>query len=105
MLELFDSITEKHPNPNLISVMRNANVKELGSRGFTDVGYILLEEFSHRGHAVNIKSYTSLVEGFVKDRKFTKAVSITDQLLENNITLNTSIYQLVVPSLFKFKGA
>jgi len=105
MLELFDSITEKHPNLNLISVMCNAIVKELGSRGFTDVGYILLEEFSHRGHAVNISSYTSLIEGFVKEKKFTTAVSITDQLLENNITLNTTIYQLVVPSLLKFIGA
>ncbi|XP_020258574.1 pentatricopeptide repeat-containing protein At5g15280 [Asparagus officinalis] len=102
MLEIFDSITEKCQCPNLISVICNDIVRELCIRGFTDVGYVLVEEFLNRGLAVDNVSYISLIEGFIKEQKFDKAQGIIDGFLEKNMAPDASIYELIVPQLFKF---
>lgn len=105
VLVLIDIITVKHPNHHLVSGICIAITKEMCTRGFTDVGHILVEEFLHRGHAANNASCLSIIEGFIKEKKFTKALGVIDQLRGKNITLSTSVYQLIAPLLFNFKGA
>lgn len=97
-LELIERMLVFCP-PNLRLDICSLFLEKLSSTNFARVAHMLLEELNQRGFVVDRVAYNCVVRGMCKERAFSEALRILDNLLAINLAPCLDVTLLLIPHL------
>ncbi|CAN1845007.1 Pentatricopeptide repeat-containing protein At5g15280, mitochondrial [Linum perenne] len=98
-LELLERMLVFHPNsrPEICHMF----LEKLSSTGFASVACLLAEELERHGVRVDGSSYTHLVAGLWKERKYADAYKVFSNTLAGSLALGSDVSVFIIPHLCK----
>ncbi|CAN1248530.1 Pentatricopeptide repeat-containing protein At5g15280, mitochondrial [Linum perenne] len=99
-LELLERMLVFHPNsrPEICHMF----LEKLSSTGFASVACLLAEELERHGVRVDGSSYTHLVAGLWKERKYADAYKVFSNTLAGSLALGSDVSVFIIPHLYNF---
>lgn len=98
-LQLLECMLVYNPNSglNIFSVF----IEKLCVTGFARVAHVLLDELLNRGCVLDRISYSHVVRGLCKEKKFSVVFAILDKMLAENLAPCLDVSVLLIPQLCK----
>lgn len=96
-LQLLESMLVTHPHLRLNTY--HVFLEKLSAKNFTTIAHILLEELKQRGCIIDYMAYNHLIRGMCKEKKFSAAFEILDDMLAKHLTPSLDVSALLIPQL------
>lgn len=87
--------------PHLRSDVCHVFIGKLSASNFTRIAHILLEELEQQGFIIDYMAYSHLIRGMCKEKKFSVAFQILENMLSKHLAPCFDVCVLLIPELCK----